>query len=318
MPQFQAGQVYIDSGSQSVAVMTPAQRITSVRVAPSIQRANVAVLGRGKPNAQRPIVGYVPTEASFEYVKSDKSIEQMLGLIHASNITTNLTETKPALSTYGIRNARILFAPTYSNTYDGQMDLKSGVLSNFSLQGAVGDSVKGSFTMSFLDKCESAVSSGKSSTDYNIELVKPEGVTITGIQFSGYGLTGVKVQSFSFGVNFNRTEVNIFGEKFPIERPFTDVSSSLQVQGYTDGFNSSFTGLEMLRKGDPMDGQISITLLPADSTAASTTILMTRPYLDSLEYSSQVGGFTTVSMGFALPIGPNPNEITNGSVLTIN
>jgi hypothetical protein len=318
MPQYQAGQVRLESGVLYSSTMQPVPRVSNVRIDYNVPRANVGVLNRGKPLEGRPVINYTPVDASVEFYKSDSSIEQMLGLVNGTSVVSNITETKAANATYGIRSMQVAFAPTSSTNYNGLYDLKSGVLTSYTLQGGVGDPVRGSFGLQFLDCSGSINTTTRDSSNTAANLVKPENVSLTGIQFTGYGLTGVTIQSFSFSLGFGRASVQQLGTKFPTERPLTDVNASFQCQGWFEGINNSVTGLSQYDCGAPSVGVVGLTMQPSCGGGSPSTITMRNPYIDSFSIDSQVGGFSTVAISLSLPIGPNPNETSDGSVVIFN
>lgn len=319
MANFNAGQVRLESGnSLSSSTMQAVPRVTNVRIDTNIPRANVGVLNRGKPLENRPVIGYAPVEANVDFYHSDLSIPTILGIANATGVCAAITDTKPTTATYGIRGMQVLYAPTNSANYNGMWDLKSGVLTSYTLQGSVGDPVRGSFGMQFLNMSGSVNTTTRDSANTAAALVKPENVSLTGIQFTGYGLTGITIQSFSFSLGFGRTAVTQLGSKFPVERPLTDVTATLQCAGFFDGINNSMTGLSMHDCGAPSVGTVGLTLQPSCSSSAGGTITMKNPYLENFSVDGTVGGFSTVSLSLSLPIGPNPNETTDGSVVIIN
>jgi hypothetical protein len=198
------------------------------------------------------------------------------------------------------------------------LDLKSGVLTNYSIQGSISEPVRGSVGMQFFDMSGSINNTARDSTAYGAQIVKPEGTYLTGILFTGYGITGVNIQSFSLGVGFNRTQVfQLGGTPFPVDRPMTEATATLQVQGYFEGVNNSMTGLSQYSCGDPTYGNVYLTLLSSCSSAGPTTYTMVNPYLDSQSLDGQVGGFSTCSFSFSLPLPINPSDTADGSLLSI-
>ncbi len=323
MPQFNAGQVKIESGVLYASTMQPIQRITAVKIGENVPRANVMVLNRGKPLEQRPVINYVPVDGSFDFIKSDNMIEQCLGLVNPTGIGALITAAAAGTATYGIRSMQVYYAPTSSANYNGLYDLKSGVLTSYSLQGGVSDAVRGNFALQFLDMSGSINTTARDTSNYAAALIKPENQSFTGfsntthLTMTGFGITGATPQSFSFNVGFSRASVQQLGQRFPIDRPLTDIGASLQVQGFFEGLNNTITGLSYLNCGNPAFGTICLTMTPACSASSPTTITMTNPYLDSFSVDSQVGGFSTFSASFSMPLGPNPLENTDGSVVTI-
>ena len=306
----------MESGLLYASTMQPLPRVTSVKVDWSASRANVLVLNRGKPLEQRPIVNYIPVNVSIDLYSSDNSLEQMLALVNTTGIATNITDTNAATAAYGIRSMQLLYAPTNSANYNGELDIKSGVLTSYSIQGSVSSPVRESIQMQFLDMSGNVNSTLRDSNTYLAQPVIPAGISLTGIQFSGYGITGANVQSFSLGINFTRTQVFQLGTRFPVTRPLTDVSASLQVQGYFEGVNNTVTGLSQYYCGFPTYGTVALVLSPSCGTSSPRTITITNPYIESYSVDGQVGNFSTFSMAFSMPLGPNPLDTGDGSVLT--
>lgn len=317
MPMFAAGQVLMGSGVLYSDVLTPLHRVTSVRVNAQPPRTNVNVLNRGKPLEQRPVINYIPVDVSVDMVQSSLRFEQICGLVNSTGIAAALTDTNATTAQLAIRNMQILYAPTDSTNYNGELDLKSGVLTNYSLQGSISEPVRSAFSMQFLDMSGAVNTSVRDTSDYAVGPIKPENVSLTGIQFTGLGITGVTVQSFSVGVTFSRTPIMQLGQRFPVSRPLTDVNATLQVQGYMEGINNSLTGLGVFNCGDPMFGTVGLTLSPSCVTVSPYTVTAINPYWEGMSVDSQVGGFTNVSFSFSLPLGPNPLETGDGSVLKL-
>lgn len=320
MPQYAAGQVYIESGLLYSSSMQPVQRITNAKIDYNVPRTNVTVLNRGKPLENRPVINYTPVDATFDFLKSDTMIEQSLGLINPTGVAMLITDTRGASATYGIRSMQVYYAPTTSSSYNGLYDLKSGVLTNYTLQGGVTEPIRGSFGLQFLDMSGSVNTTSRVTTNYAPSPITPVNQSLTGFASSssllltGLGLTGTTIQSFSFSLGLNHASIMQLGQKFPIERPLTDVNASLQIQGYFEGINNSFTGLASLDCGGPA-GNVGLTMTPSCGLTSPSSILMKGCYLDSFNADAQVGNFTTFSASFSMPVGPNPLENTDGSVL---
>lgn len=314
---YQAGQVYMQSGINGSSSMAPVNRVTNVRVDWSAQRADVNVIGRGKPLEQRPIVNYIPVNVSMDVIKSDNSLEQILALINTTGVATNLIDTTAAGVTYGMRDMQLYYAPTASANYNGLIDIKSGVLTSYSLQGSINSVMRESIAMQFLNMSGSNNSTLRTPTNYQAAPVIPAGITLTGIQITGYGLTGINIQTFSLGINFTRTTVFQLGQRFPVQRPLTNVTATLQVQGYFEGLNNSVTGLQQYFCGNPTYSTVGLTLTPSCGTTSPCMVTATNPYLDSFSIDGQVGNFSTFSLSFSLPLGPNPLETGDGSTLTL-
>lgn len=317
MPQYAAGQVKMESGLLYASSMQNVNRVTNVKIDYSIPRTNINVLNRGKPLELRPVINYTPVNVSIDMFKSDNSLEQMLGLVNTTGVASLISDTNPATATYGIRSMQVYFAPTNSANYNSLLDIKSGVLTNYSLQGSISEAMRQSVSFQFLDMSGSINTTLRDTTNYSSSIIKPENISLTGIQFTGYGITGVTIQSFSLGIAFSRASVMQLGQRFPASRPLTDVTASFQVQGFIEGLNNSVTGLSQYNCGAPTYGTVQLVLTPACTSTSPTTITINNPYLDGVSIDGQVGNFSTISMSFSIPLGPNPNETTDGSTLTI-
>ena len=314
---FQAGQVRLSSGLAGTS-MGSIERVQNVKVDVNLPRTNVGVMDRSKPLNQRPIINYAPVDLSFDYIKSNNSVEIMLGLVNTTGVTTQIGNAQSLGASWAVRDAQVYYAPTTSSNYNGLLDLKSGVLTNYSIQGSVSEPVRASVGMQFFNMSGSVNTTARTSTNYDAQIVRPEGQNLTGLLLTGYGITGVTIQSFSLGVGFNRTQVFQLGSTpFPIDRPLTEASATLQVQGYFEGVNNSLTGLSQYSCGNPTYGNVYLTLLPSCASAGATTYTITNPYLDSMSVDGQVGGFSTCSFAFSMPLPLNPAETSDGSVLTI-
>lgn len=319
MPIFSAGQVKMESGVLYSSSMQVVNRVTDVKIGGQIPHANINVLNRGKPLEARPVINYSPVDVSFDLLKSDNSLETMLGLINPTGVGMLITDTNAATATYGIRSMQVYFAPTSSANYNGLYDIKSGVLTSYALQGSISEPMRQSISMSFLDISGSVNNTLRDATTYASAVIKPANISLTGIQFTGYGLTGITVQSFSLNISFSRTQVMQLGQKFPQQRPLTDIVASLQLQGYMEGLNSSLTGLSQYDCGTPTYGTIGLTMVPLCAPAGSSPsqITITNPYLESFSVNGQVGNFSTFSIALSMPLGPNPLEVQDGSTLAL-
>ncbi len=315
MSLFNIALLSLESGKLGSQSLVPIGRVSNCSITNNLQRADVTNLGRGKPLEQRPIINYVPVDFSCDIYKTNNNLEGILGLTNSTGVLTRIASADILDAVESIKNARILFSSNDSSYYNAGMELQSGVLTNYSIQCSIESPVKTSLSFQFLDQKTYSFSSSRSLTENNFEIVRPENSVITGIQFSGYGITGFKTQSFNLSLSINRASTMYMGERFPVDRPLTDARATLQVQGYFNGL-TNISGLSGYNNGDPTFGDIGITLTSSCS-GDKTTYTLTNPYLDSQTYTPQAGGFTTVSLNFSLPIGTNPLDVIDGSNLKI-
>lgn len=318
---FQGAELFMSSGA-SATVTAKVERVQDIQVDTSIPRVQTSAIGRFKPLNDQPVINYTPTSLSVSFTKGSKDIERNLGLLNTTGIGVQIGQ-GTEVSDWGARNYQIMNVPMYGTNqtlqYAGQWDVVSGVLKTFSLQGGVGEAVKGSFSVEALDLRQVANTSARTIPSYSGNLIKPQGVSITGINFTGFGLTGLMVQSFSFQASFDHAQTFQLGRQYP-ERRVTNIGAALQVVGFMEGASNQLTSMTGYDPGSPYNGQYVLTLQPSCHTEPATTITMSQPYLTSQSMGIQVGNFTQITLAFAAPVSVVPFEATGanmGSNVTI-
>lgn len=311
---FQGAELRISSGSAGSSV-APLDRIQSVGVSYQKPTTSISVLGRFKPLDDRPVVNYTPVSLSFDFIKSSKTVESNIGLINVNGVGLNLANSE-SVNGYGLRNFEIGMSSTRQSTHSNKIVISSGALNSYSIQGSVGEPARGSCSFECFDWTNESDNTTKTSQNYSGELVKPEDTFISGIQFEGFGVSGLMVQSFNLGLSVGRSASFRLGKKYP-ERPVTSVSASLQINGFLEGLGANFTGLSSFDCGAPITGSYYLTLIPSCSTESATTYKITNPHLDSHSISAAVGNFVGVDLSFSIPISIVESEAASGPNLTI-
>jgi hypothetical protein len=318
---FQGAELFMSSGA-SATVTAKVDRVQDIQVDYSIPRVQTSVIGRFTPLNDQPVVNYTPVSLSISYTKGNKDVERNLGLLNTTGIGIQIGQGTD-VADWGARNFSIMNVPMYGSNqtlqYAGQWDVVSGVLKGFSLQGGVGEVVKGSFNVEAIDLRQIPNTSARTIPSYSGNLIKPQGVTLTGINFTGFGLTGLTVQSFSFQASFDHAQTFQLGKQYP-ERRVTNIGASLQVVGFLEGASNALTSLTGYDPGSPYNGQYVLTLQPSCGNEPATTITLNQPYLTSQSMGIQVGNFTQATLAFALPVSIVPFEATGagmGSNVTI-
>jgi hypothetical protein len=319
MPLYQASEVTISSGAAGTVNQT-IDRLQTVSVNYAPPRTDVRVLGKFNQLRDRPVINYTPASFSVQYLKATKDIEANLGIVNSTGVGIAFANTDGlSIAGFGARNLTVLVSPSQNNNYNGQMVLRSGVVNSYSLSASVGQPAQISFGGEALDMRFEVNNNAKVAPNYNANLVESEAIAISGIDVSGFGLSGLTLQSFDLGINFTRQSSFQLGTKFP-KRLITDINASLSLKGFFEGINSSFTGLSAYDCGSAYTGTMFFTLVPSCSTAPSTTYAVVNPYLDSFAYGAQVGSFSSIDLNFSIPISVNSGEaaaIYSGSNLII-
>jgi hypothetical protein len=306
---FQGAEIYMSSGNG--ASVAHVQRAQNCSIGYQIPRVNLPVLGRFKPLANRPVVNYTPVTASIEYVKGNKDTERNLGLLNSQGVAI-IPGASVDISTTGARDLQVWLAPNTSQNYAGQLNLSTGVLNSFSMGGAVNDPVKCSYSMEFFDLKPAENNASRTAPEYGANIIKNENMTLTGIDFTGIGFSGIIPQSFKLDINFNRVSTFRLGTKYP-ERRITDATATLAIQGFIEGITTQTPGLTGYDCGTPLTGLYSIKLLPSCSSEPLTTIEMVNPYLESVNLGIQVGNYISADLQFSVPLSTQVNEVSNGS-----
>jgi hypothetical protein len=316
MPFFQSFHVKMSSG-QAGTTMQAIERVQSANINYSVPRADIGHLGRFKPLNQRPVVNYIPITYSVDVVKSSKEIETNFGLVNTTGVGIVIGKTNGSnLSDWGARNFEFYNAHTNSTSYMNKITLLSGCLNSYTVNATIGEPAKLSFGGESLEYKIESSNLAKEDTNYSASIVRTQDIFISGVEFSGVGLTGVNIQSFSLSLNFNRQAIGHFGEKFP-DRPINGVAANLSINGYVEGFSNS-SGVSGLDCGFPLTGSIYFTLVPSCSGASNaTTYIVTNPYVDSLNLGASVGAFTSFDIGLSVPVSISPQETLEGSNLVI-
>jgi hypothetical protein len=317
MPYYQSAQVKMSSGEAGTTFQT-IERVQSATVGYQIPRVDVSQLGRFAQLKERPVVNYTPVSFSIEAIKSSKEIELNFGLINSTGVGILVGNGNGnTISGYSARNLEFINSQSNSANYDNKFTVLSGCINSYSVSANVGDFAKVSINGEGLDLKVESFSNAKENTLVSSSLVRSQDISISGIQFSGAGLTGFTPQSFNLGINFSRQAINQFGQKFP-SRQVNGVSASLSMNGFLEGVNP-VGGLSGFDCGTSLTGSIFLTLVPSCSGAGpATTYKITNPYIDSFNLGASVGSYTSVEIGMSLPISVLASEAADGSNIIIS
>jgi hypothetical protein len=315
MPLFQSSEIRISSGVNGDFTQL-VERVQGISINAQIPRSDTMVLGKTRALNARPVINYSPVSYSVDFVKATKEIENCLGILNPSGVAYNLG-TSSALSGYGCRNLEVYLVDAAADFYKGQLNIKSGYLQSYNITTTVGDIVKGSFAGEGLDIEIINNDDPRELVNYDdVGIIKPEDVQISGIQFSGFGITGLSIQSFNIGLNFNRQSVFKLGSKYPV-RPLTEARASISINGFIEGLKPVDT-LGRYDCGLPETGNYYLTVLPSCSNYPATIYTIKNPYLDSWTFGAQIGSFISTELSFSVILPFSLQESLTGSNLIIS
>lgn len=294
----------IPSGNQNGVIFPNVQ---SVSTAFQVTRKESMRLGRFAPTPYRQSEQDPLINVNIDFIPTGNNIFASLGLLGANSVLDGLVSGNYKLNDLKIQVREMIGG----GASVGTINLRSGALTNYSFQAQVGQTPKTSVSMEFLDIGMDAVTAivppsiddaYPTLRSQDIDIILPSGI---------FGVTSIYPQNFTFTLPLNRTQVNKIGQRKPVSR---EVSSpciaTFQIQGIVDSFastqNISGNSLFNLTCGAPLSGVISINVKRPTCTGESTQSLVSYslryPYLDSVNFSNSVGGYTTVDLQFSIPV----------------
>lgn len=316
MALFQGVELRVSSGDAGTTMMI-VERLQTVSVGGDIARSPIKALNRFRPEVNMPVINYTPVPLSFDIIKGDNILETAFGLTNPTGVLVGITDSKNLLH-YGVRNFEIHQCPLNATNYVGQFNISSGVLTNYSIGVTVGDVAKASYAFQNFDLGWAPNNSAKTGVNYNSTVVRGQDASISGIDISGFGISGFTPQSVNIGISISRTEVSQIGSKFPVSRSIVDATATIQIQGFLEAGNTTLTGLGTFDCGTPVNGSFYVFLTPSCQNGPATTYRAVNPYLQSIHFTNSVGNFSAVEVNLTIPLPYSALETGSASNLIIS
>lgn len=312
MPNFQGAELRISSGNKSLDIIC--DNIQSTNISYQNNRQETTYLGNYNPELNKPIINFTPVQLSFSYLKTNNNlIEENLGLLNPSGCFINLVANNN-LNDYSSRDYKLLFRPPNTQNYNGQINLYSGYLSQYNLAANIGNPLTCAVTIEALDIESLANNSGQIQITGK-QIISPESTLITGINFSGFGISGLQIQSFSLNLSIQRNNSFVLGQKFP-QKTIVQTNGQIQINGFLNNI-SQLAKLSTINQNSP-ENNIILNLKNNCSTEIFSTITIQKPYLDSKQISNQVGNFANVSLNFLVKPTIRPMEWSGENIIISN
>lgn len=311
---FQGAELAVSSGivNDTYALI---QRVSNVSMSYQIPRTQQRVIGRMLPLNQQPVLNYTPVTLTATSTMGNKDLVRNLGFLNTTGILTQIGQ-HTKVTDWGARSFQIYNAPIDSTNYAGQWNVVTGIVKSYTIAGSVGGVVDESFSVEALDQRQVANGNARTTPNYSGVVVKSENMVITGINFTGLGYSGLTIQSFNFQTSINHAATFRMGTQFP-ERRITDGVATLQIVGFMEGVTNTVDSLNTYVNGNALTGVFVLALTPSCSNEPPLNITMVAPYLDSQTVGTQVGNYTSVTLGFSIPLTTVPAETTVGSNVTL-
>lgn len=277
-----------------------------------LNRQENTLVGNFAPEDEKQIINYTPIQVAFSYLNSEsKLIEENLGLLNPSGCCINLNKSNNP-NDYSSRDYKILFRPSNSQNYAGQINLYSGYLGQYNLSASIGNPISSSVSIECSDM-ESITNNFTQSGLSQHQIISTENTIITGINFSGFGISGFQINNFSIGLTVQWNNVFKIGQKFP-EKTIIDTKGEIQINGVLNNIAEA-QKLSTLNYNSFYNGNINLKLKTKCSENEILDILIKKPYIESRNINIQAGNFSTVS--FVLNTKPTikPSESQKSNII---
>ena len=288
--------------------------VQTVSTAFQVQRVDTLRLGRFAPMPRRqsnqdPVVNF-----TMEFIPTGSDVTRVLGLMGTGSALDGLFTGASRICDAKVQVRELVGAGTSVGTFN----LRSGVLTNYGFQAAVGQTPRATCSFEFLDiGMDATTAIVPPSVDNSLPVMRPQDIDLvlpTGL----FGIGSVYAQAFSITLPLARTNVTKIGSRKAILRDVAaPVFATFQIQAVietlasTNGTSGNSSQMFSLTCGKSFDDNISVVIKQPSCTGESSTILNTytlrKPYLDNISFSNSVGGFTSVDMQFTIPVTPENN-----------
>lgn len=305
----------LPSGEENDLVRVPA--LQSAGVSFNVDRVDVNRLGRFAPMPYRPTTQFPTVNLQAEYIPTGNNVEESLGLLGSSSVLDNLLVNNGQYKTslFRLRYREMVAQGQEQNP--STMLVESGVVTNYTFQASVGQLPRATFSVEGTDATANTGSFALPTPDDNHPVLRPQDIDIpdlTGIFAVDEGF----VQSFNISIPLPRTPIYKVGEKKPVKRDLqSPIIASIQMNAILSTFsNTSNSGqfnsdnMNKLSCGKFMDENMEFTIYEPNCNAAqekTNQILKftaKKPYVDSVNYSNSVGGYTSVDIQLSVPLSP--------------
>ena len=308
----------IPSGNAS-GVLVP--NVQSVSTAFQVQRVDTMRLGRFAPTPYRQANQDPLINVNLDFIPTGSDIFSTLGLLGSNSAVEMISSGTQRVNDMRIQIRELVGGGGAVGTFN----LKSGVLTNFAFSANVGQTPRTTISLEFLDIAMDATTAVvPPNIDDGYPTLRPQDIDIS-LPSGIFGIGSVYPQSFTMTLPLNRTPIFKLGSRKPVSRGLTSpIMASFQVQATIDTFasTSATSGFSMfnLTCGAPLDGDIVVNVKRPTCTGESSQSLvkytLRKPYLDNVNYSNSVGGYTSVDMQFTIPV--TPDNIATESNLVIS
>jgi len=293
--------------------------VQSISTAFQVQRRESLRLGRFAPTPYRQADQDPLINVNIDFIPTGSNTFRTLGLMGTGSMIDDLITGSNKWNDLKVQVRELVGG----GGSVGTINLRSGVLTNYTFQASVGQTPRTSLSLEFLDIGMDAVTAVVPPTvDDGYPTLRPQDIDLT-LPSGLFGVSSVYPQNFTFTLPLSRIQINRIGQRKPVSREVqSPVMASFQISAIVDQFastpNTSGNSLYNLTCGAPLTGDIGVLIKVPTCTGESTQTLvrytLRKPYLDSVNFSNSVGGYTTVDMQFTCPV-TNENILSESNVV---
>jgi hypothetical protein len=302
---YQSEIVRIIPSGNAAGVLIP--NVQSISTAFQVQRRESLRLGRFAPNPYRVSEQDPLINVNVDFIPSGSDIFSTLGLMGSVSMIDNLISGNYKWNDMKIQVRELVGG----GSAVGTINLRSGVLTNYTFQAAVGQTPKTTVAIEFLDiGMDDSTAVVPPTVDDGYPALRTQDIDIS-LPAGIFGIDTIYPQNFQFSLPLQRNAITKIGQRKPVSREISSpVMATFQIQGIIDTFQStanvSGNSLFDVTCGAPINGNIGITVRRPTCTGEATETLVTytmvKPYLDSVNFSNSVGGYTSVDLQFSIPV----------------
>lgn len=305
----------LPSGEETDLVRVPA--LQSSNVSFNVDRVNVNRLGRFAPMPYRPTTQFPTVNLQSEFIPTGSDVEEALGLLGSSSVLDNLLvpQGQYKTSTFRMRMRESVAVGQEENP--ATMLMESGVITNYSFQASVGQLPRTTFSIEGTDVTVNTGNFSLPTPDDNHPVLRPQDIDVP--QLTGvFGVNEGFIQNFNISIPLPRTPIYTVGQKKPVARELqSPIIATVQMNAILSSFeNTSASGefnsdnMNKLSCGQFMQEDMDFIIYQPNCDAAQEKTVeilrfkVKKPYVDNVNYSNTVGGYTTVDVQFSVPISP--------------
>ncbi len=286
--------------------------LQSARVSFAANRATTTRLNTFAPAKYRQANRWPSVSFSLDYIPTGTNVEEAIGLTGPNSVIDHLISGGGGYEIVDCKmQVKDLQAEGFGNR--GTYNLRSGVLTNYSFQASVGSPPRTSLSINCLDiGFDSQDFYNPPPSDDDLPIFRPEDIEVS-LPTGVIGVKSAMLQSFNLSIPLSRVSAFKLGSSKPKYRQLqspvvaqVNMTALLEEMANTNRVSGDSSQIEDMVEGKWLEDDIVVRVkIPTTDGSASEnaiTYYMSRPYLESCNFSNSVGGFTSANLQFSVPV----------------